>query len=254
MGREAFMIIEWSTIMTIVAIVALFVLVIFWRRLKGKRGEKQVAALLAFLPKDNYKVINDLMIQSGGHSTQIDHVVISVYGVFVIETKYYQGWIYGGKDSEYWTQNIYGNKYRLLNPLWQNQGHIKTIARVIGDSGDVPLYNIIAFSRQATIKVDRSLPVMYWWNVVPYIKCHKEVHLSEARAEEIYNTLLSANVTDKAARKQHIASVKHNQFRRNTAVANGKCPRCGGKLVLRNGRYGRFYGCSNYPKCKYILK
>ena len=166
--------------MTIVAIVALFVLVIFWRRLKGKRGEKQVAALLAFLPKDNYKVINDLLIQSGGHSTQIDHVVISVYGVFVIETKYYQGWIFGGRDSEYWTQNIYGNKYRLLNPLWQNQRHIKTIARVIGDSGDVPLYNIIAFSRQATIKVDRSLPVMYWWNVVPYIKCHKEVHLSEA--------------------------------------------------------------------------
>lgn len=28
---------------------------------------------------------------------------------------------------------------------------------------------------------------------------------------------------------------------------------CGGRLVLRNGRYGQFYGCSNYPKCNYIL-
>ena len=245
---------EWSTIIMIAALVAFFVLAIIWRRSKGKRGEKQVAALLALLPKKSYKVINDLLIQSGGHSTQMDHVVVSVYGIFVIETKYYQGWVYGGENSEFWAQNIYGNKYQLRNPLWQNQGHVETIARLIGDSGNVPIYNIVAFSRQATIKVDRSLPVMYWWNVVPYIKRHKEAHLSEAQADEIYNMLLSANVTDKAARKQHVASVKHNQARRNTAVANGKCPRCGGNLVLRNGRYGRFYGCSNYPDCKYILK
>lgn len=245
---------DWNTIIMIVTVIAVFVLAIIWRRSKGKRGEKQVAALLALLPKKRYKVINDLLIQSGGHSTQIDHVVVSVYGIFVIETKYYQGWIYGGENSEYWTQNIYGNKYQLRNPLWQNQGHVKAIARIIGDSGKVPIFNIVAFSRQASIKVDRSLPVMYWWNVVPYIKRHKETHLTETLADEIYNTLLSANITDKAARKQHVTSVKHNQARRNTAVANGNCPRCGGNLVLRNGRYGRFYGCSNYPNCKYILK
>ena len=245
---------EWNTIIMIVAVVAVFVLAIIWRRSKGKRGEKQVAALLALLPKKRYKVINDLLIQSGGHSTQIDHVVVSVYGIFVIETKYYQGWIYGGENSEYWTQNIYGNKYQLRNPLWQNQGHVKAIARIIGDSGNVPIFNIVAFSRQASIKVDRSLPVMYWWNVVPYIKRHKETHLTETQVDEIYNKLLSANVTDKAARKQHVTSVKHNQARRNTAVANGKCPCCGGNLVPREGRYGRFYGCSNYPNCKYILK
>jgi hypothetical protein len=238
----------------LLAIITLIVLAIIWRRSKGKLGEKQVAALLALLPKKSYKVINDLLIQSGGHSTQIDHVVVSIYGIFVIETKYYQGWIYGGENSEYWTQNIYGNKYQLRNPLWQNQGHVKTIARLIGDSGNVPIYNIVAFSRQATIKVDRSLPVMYWWNVIPYIKRYKEVRLTDVQAEGIYNTLLSANVTDRSARKQHVTSVKNNQARRNTMVANGKCPRCGGNLVLRNGRYGRFYGCSNYPNCKYILK
>lgn len=33
--------------------------------------------------------------------------------------------------------------------------------------------------------------------------------------------------------------------------AAGKCPRCGGELVKRNGRYGPFYGCSNYPQCRY---
>ncbi|MBO7525879.1 MAG: NERD domain-containing protein [Clostridia bacterium] len=81
---------SWSSLIPILAFVALIVLSILWRRSKGRRGEKQVAALLSLLPKDRYKVINDLLIQKGGHSTQIDHVVVSVYGVFVIETKYYR--------------------------------------------------------------------------------------------------------------------------------------------------------------------
>jgi len=29
------------------------------------------------------------------------------------------------------------------------------------------------------------------------------------------------------------------------------CPECGGPLVIRWGRYGKFIGCSNYPKCRY---
>ena len=237
----------------VIILLLLFVLVIIWRRTKGKRGEKQVAVLLSFLPKKEYKVINNLLIQYGGHSTQIDHVVVSVYGIFVIETKYYQGWIYGGENSEYWTQNIYGHKYQLRNPLWQNQGHCKAIARLVGDSGSIPIHNIVAFSRQATLKIDRSLPVMYWWRVVPFIKRFKQALIPEAQAEEIYIRLVAANVTDRAARKQHVNSVKQNQVRRNIAVANCKCPRCGGNLVLRKGKYGQFYGCSNYPQCKYIL-
>jgi hypothetical protein len=111
---------NWSSFISVLVFVALIVLGVLWRKTKGRRGEKQVAALLALLPKDRYKVINDLLIQKGGHSTQIDHVVVSVYGVFVIETKYYRGWIYGGENSEYWTKNVYSHKYELRNPLWQN--------------------------------------------------------------------------------------------------------------------------------------
>ena len=245
---------DWAGIIFLILLVLVFVLAIIWRGTKGKRGEKQMAVLLSMLPKKKYKVINDLLIQSGGHSTQIDHVVVSVYGVFVIETKYYQGWIYGGENSEFWTQNIYGHKYQLRNPLWQNQGHVNAISRVLGDPGMIPIHNIVAFSRQARLGIDRSLPVMHWWRVVPFIKRFKEPQMSESYAHEIYEKLLAVNVTDKSARKEHVKSVKRNKVRRDTAVSNGKCPRCGGELVLRNGKYGRFYGCSNYPNCKYILK
>ena len=244
---------EGNAVITILIAVVLVAAGIIWRRTKGQRGEKQVAVLLSMLPKE-YKVINDLLLQSGGYSTQIDHVVVSAYGVFVIETKYYKGWIYGGENSEFCTQNIYGHKYELRNPLRQNQGHVKAIQRLLGNDGTIPIHNIVAFSRQATLKVDRSLPVLYWGQIVRYIRRFKEPMIAEEEVGEIYRTLMNSNVTDKGARKLHISSVRQNQSRRNTAVAKGKCPLCGGNLVLRNGRYGRFYGCSNYPSCKYILK
>lgn len=243
---------------SILLVLALFfigpiVLRIYLRRTKGKRGELHVARRLAQLPSAHYKVINDLLIQREGHSTQIDHVVVSAYGIFVIETKFYQGWILGGENSEFWTQTIYGSKSKFLNPLWQNHGHIKTIARVLGDYGKLPFYSIVAFSSQATLKVDRSLPVMYWSDVVPYIKRFAEPLIADDRVEQVYSSLLALNADDKEARRQHVTSVQQNKVRRNSAVSSGRCPRCGGTLVLRDGKYGRFYGCSNYPNCRYIL-
>ena len=54
---------------------------------------------------------------------------------------------------------------------------------------------------------------------------------------------LKKSATNKINEK--IASIKTN---------GGVCPLCGGKLIMRNGKYGRFIGCSNYPKCKYTEK
>ena len=46
-----------------------------------------------------------------------------------------------------------------------------------------------------------------------------------------------------------IDTTKKSSFVRET---DETCPECGGKLIVRNGKYGEFTGCSNYPKCKYI--
>lgn len=243
----------FTDILIFIVVVAIILLIFAFRRSKGKRGERHMAARLNRLPKEEYRVINDLLIRSEGHSTQIDHIVVSRYGIFVIETKFYNGWILGGENSEYWTQSIYGNRYKLRNPLWQNQGHIKAVRRLLDDKGKIPFYNIVAFSAQATIKVDRSLPVMYWRQVVPYIRQVNQPVMSESAVEEIIDTLLNANVKDRKAIKQHVKSVKQNQRRRDIAVSQGKCPLCGGDLVLKNGRFGKFYGCSNFPRCRYTL-
>lgn len=241
-------------IVVIIAIAILF-LGIWKRSSKGRFGEKRVAHILGRLPQDRYRVINNLMLRTpAGSTTQIDHVVVSVYGIFAIETKFYNGWIYGGEDSEYWTQNIYGNKYRLRNPVYQNQGHIRALKSFLKDYGHVPYISIVAFSRQASLRISVNAPVVYWDQILSVINQFEDRCISDIQADSIFNRLLSANIDSKENRKVHIQNIRANEFRRDSAVAAGKCPRCGGNLVLRHGQYGDFYGCSNYPRCRYILK
>ena len=239
----------------LVVIIVLFLHFVFfpWTS-KGEMGEKIVAKRLKRLPKDKYRVINDLLLQNNGYSSQIDHVVVSEYGVFVIETKNYQGDIYGGANSEMWTQNIYGNKSQFRNPIWQNKGHITAIRNVLGNPTRIPFENIVLFADGSNLKLDKSLPVYNWRKVIPIIKGFTDVErIPTDVADRIYNKLLAANVRDRKARKEHITSARATKKRRDEAVANGMCPKCGGQLVIREGKYGKFYGCSNYPQCVYTL-
>lgn len=234
------------------AIVAFFVLLIRLLPSKGEVGEMRVSKILSKLPHDKYQTINDLLIHhNNGHTSQIDHVVVSEYGIFVIETKNYSGWIYGSADSDQWTQNIYGNKYQLYNPILQNQGHIRALRNLLKDIPSDFFISIVAFSRNATLKNQYLNNVVYWNQINDLIRSYEQKRLSSEQVQRVYNTLLSANIDSKDARKQHIQNVRGQIYRNDVSVAHNRCPRCGGKLVLRNGKYGDFYGCSIYPRCRF---
>lgn len=127
-------------------------------KVKGRIGEAivSVGALKRLDPKV-YRVFNDLVLPrpDGEGTTQIDHVVVSPFGIFVIETKNYAGWIFGDKDSRYWTQVIYGKKSRFQNPLHQNALHVRAIAVATGLPREC-FYDLIYFVGDATLKT--SLP------------------------------------------------------------------------------------------------
>ena len=72
---------------------------------KGKMGEERVHNILMQLP-DEYYLMDDIILETGKGTTQIDHVVVSKYGVFAIETKNYRGEIYGDDNRKEWTQMI----------------------------------------------------------------------------------------------------------------------------------------------------
>ena len=124
-------------------------------KIKGYLGEKSVALILSFLPSDKYKIINDVLVKSNNRTIQIDHIVISIYGIFVIETKNYKGWITGSDNSEYWTKNVFGNKYKFYNPIRQNKAHISALGRQLGLSVN-KFIPIIVFSNRADLKVNTA--------------------------------------------------------------------------------------------------
>ncbi len=227
----------------------------------GDYGEKRVSSSLEDLDCGDYRVYNDLLVRNGNYTTQVDHIIISRYGVFVLETKNVHGKVYGGGNAEFWKQYLPDTGYRrygftqehqLRNPIWQNDGHIKTLRRLVFGN-DVPVYGIVVFPSDTDINVTAEQPVLNMYNVVPYIKQYRDVVLSSDQMGFYRRRLLEVISISESDRKEHLCNVYRNKERRDEAVASGRCPRCGGRLVLRNGRYGQFYGCSNYPKCNYIL-
>ena len=77
------------------------------------------------------RILTNLYIPTEDGTTEIDLVYITNSGIYVIESKNYSGWIYGSYKSREWTQNIYGKKYKFLNPIWQNKKHIEYLSKII---------------------------------------------------------------------------------------------------------------------------
>ena len=91
----------------------------------GARGERAVAGRLRDGLPEEYRILNDTYLPlPDGTTTQIDHIVICQYGIFVVETKTYSGWIFGNENSAKWTQTIYHCKHSFQNPIRQNYRRI----------------------------------------------------------------------------------------------------------------------------------
>lgn len=222
----------------------------------GKFGEWSVARRLERLPKDDYHVFNDVTLPTPKGTSQIDHLVVSRYGLFVIETKNYKGWIYGGENSEQWTQNIYGKKYSLYNPILQNAGHVRALRRVLAEFGEVPIIPIVAFSKRGSVSVrSDEAHVVYWSDIKLVIGQYGEPKLSPETVDAICKKIESKRFdSTQETAQMHRQNARRAKEQKNEAIDSGRCPRCGGRLVLREGRYGRFWGCSNYPRCRFTIQ
>ncbi len=235
-------------------VLAASILKLFMPKIKGYFGEKSVAFFLSKLDPAKYTAINNIMLQVGSRTTQIDHVVVSNYGIFVIETKNYQGWILGNEFDDYWTQVIYKRKEKLHNPIKQNYGHIQALKEILSDYTDVSYISIVAFTTKADLKVKANSDVIYTVNLPKTIRKYSNNTISDSVKEEIYEKLLSLNIDNRENRKAHVQAIHNNLANKHKKVDANICPKCGGELVLRNGKYGQFKGCSNFPKCRFISK
>lgn len=94
----------------------------------------------------------------GSEYVQIDCLTINEQGIFVFESKDLSGWIYGSGRQTYWTQTLnYGReKHQFYNPIKQNAIHIDALSELFDST--TPIYSVIVFGRNATLKSLSDLP------------------------------------------------------------------------------------------------
>ncbi len=189
---------------------------------KGFLGETVInVAMWLKLEKDVYHRLNGITLpRANGGSTQIDHIIVSVYGIFVIETKNYKGWIYGSENQRQWTQVFQnGSKFKFQNPLRQNYLHIKTLADLLGLE---PRYfhSMIAFIGECELKTRDELPEhVLTSGMVSYVKKKQDKILTEDEVKSIVEQI-NSNRFSKSWRtnREHKAYLKdkHSNPSQNT--------------------------------------
>ena len=197
----------------IVEIIILFIISFLIKKKyldKGKLGEKSVAKKLKKLDKHKYKVINDVILKTSRGTSQIDHLVVSNYGIFVIETKNYQGWIVGSENTANWQQIIYNKKNFFRNPIKQNYGHIKAIEENLKLNNKIKYISIIVFMNGCDLKVNTTTPVLYEHDLLKQIYKYKKQLLLEEEVKNTYKMLLKANKNSMYMRWKHSINVKRN--------------------------------------------
>jgi hypothetical protein len=188
---------------------------------KGEIGEYKIDIQLDQLPKD-LRFLSDLLVKNpksrSGYS-QIDHVVLTPYGIFTIETKNYQGTIYGRKDRKTWLVN---GKFKMMNPFVQNYGHIKALTSFIDEKYHDLFISMVSFTKRCTFKVDLDYRKIASNEIIVYDSelsefihrkvsvlkiLHKEPLLTESDISTIYNAFSRANITDPKIREEHKSAV-----------------------------------------------
>ncbi|MFK3917920.1 NERD domain-containing protein [Psychrobacter sp. NPDC078501] len=189
---------------------------------KGFLGETVInVAMWLKLEKDVYHRLNGITLpRANGGSTQIDHIIVSVYGIFVIETKNYKGWIYGSENKRQWTQSFpNGSKFKFQNPLRQNYLHIKTLADLLGLELSY-FHSMIAFIGECELKTRDELPEhVLTSGIVSYVKKKQDKLLTEDEVISIVEQI-NSNRFSKSWRtnREHKAYLKdkHSNPSQNT--------------------------------------
>lgn len=219
-------------------------------KVKGASGERKVDSKLnpLLIGRVEHRQINNLiLVDDNGKSHQIDHVEIRENGVFCIETKNYGGLIYGNENNERWTQVLNPKtKNHFLNPLKQNKSHCFHLSKALGPKYKINSLVVMVQNNAGKINCPNVIDID---DLKKYLKNFDNgVHFGEDEMDFIYQKLLSAQST--MSNKEHVKNIKQTQKELDKNI----CPRCGSALVLRKSSSGNFYGCSNYPKCKFTKK
>ncbi len=186
-------------------------------KVKGVLGEWSVnQALHSKLNPKEYEVLEDLLLPDGrGGLTQIDHVVLSPFGVFVIETKNWDCWIFGSEKGNEWTLSYPGGaKRRTMNPLNQNALHVRVICETLKVKPE-HAHNLVFINPVSKIKTG-PIPGVFQKGLLDYLRSFRvPVFAPEWPRQAAEQLQQICQSHDKEAVKSHLEQVSSKQGRRH---------------------------------------
>ena len=245
-------------LLTVLFVLIVLMVLVFARIIRspssvGKQGESRVnSGLTRLLDENTYQLFDDVTFPVRDMTVQIDHLVVSPYGLFVIETKNMKGWIFGTADHARWTQVIYRFKNGFQNPIQQNAMHVRTVCDLLGIHPEYA-HNAVIFVGPSCFKT--PMPEEVWEDVAElasFIKSKNVPVFSTYELDRISRWIQEKRLEPGAATDNtHIENVEKAILEKTKRLENS-CPRCGGQLVeRRNAQTGdSFLGCKKFPRCR----
>ena len=207
-------------------------------------------------------VMHDVLIDGAdGYTSQIDLVLIGNKGVYVVEVKSFaDAKIYGDAKSLKWYYYNHGKKHEIYSPLKQNKKHVQYLKTFLKDFGEVPVFSVIAMicddfkiggENDENTVLCNSLPAME--RGLYKIADNKPNVLDDTKKQAIFEYINNNQHIGRDARKEHKQNVIAYKESVEKMQRQKVCPYCNAELILRNGKNGKFYGCKNFPKCRYTM-
>lgn len=159
---------------TFVYIFIAFLIGLALGRYRAYRYQNRGEALLSqtvranFSPPD-FHLLNHVTLPLKDGSTQVDHILVSRFGVFVIETKNFKGWIFADPKQAKWTQVIFKSKFRFQNPIFQNLRHVRAVRDLLDFLPPEVIRSVVVFTGNAEFKTGLPLGVFYLSGFIDHI-------------------------------------------------------------------------------------
>jgi len=177
-------------------IVPLVLLIVFIAspRFRGDIAETRVRRILAAgLEKHRYTILNDVTIPAGGGTIHIDHVVVSKFGIFVIESQHARGWISGGEFQDRWKQSHLSRLTRFDNPMHRNALQVQALESLLKVSAS-KLHPVVVMVGQKGFKTSMPVNLLQPENLIAHMRKKAGLLLDGDQAVHLLKNIEDARI------------------------------------------------------------
>lgn len=162
------------------------------------------------LDDKTYQILSNIMIKDQNNKeVKIDYIIVSNYGVFVINKKKKKGLIYGYETNYRWIQNNHGRVKKFFNPILQNQRRIHCVKNLLKDFSGIAYYGVTVFPNKSELYVDTIFDanLIHVHQLSSKIKAYRVKHITTREKEKIISILQDYHLKCKEGKKAYIEAL-----------------------------------------------